>query len=114
LENEAEKRKTPRVEVNWPVTIYFEDEIIEGETRNISAEGLFIYSESPLPLNINFSILINPPEHQAIDLKGEVVWSDLYGVEGEGKLDVYAAGICLVEFSEEDKKLIKAMINNYL
>ena len=109
-----EKRKYPRVEVKWPVTIYFENEEIEGESKNICAEGLSICTEKPLPLKKILSISLNPPEHQAIGLKGEVVWSDLYGIDGTSKTDVYGLGVCLVEISEDDKKLIKDMINNYL
>ena len=114
MENGIEKRKHPRVEINWPVTIYVDDEIIEGETNNISVEGVAVRSEKPLPVNKVFSILIKPPDHQAIDLKGQVVWSDMYGVTGAEETEVYGLGICLVELSEEDKKAIKAMLSNYL
>ncbi len=111
---ENEKRKFPRVEVNWPLTIYFEDGEIEGETMNISAEGLFIHTENPLPLKKNFRISINPPDHQAIGLNGEVIRSDLYGIDGSGESDVYGLGICLVDLSEEDKRIIRDMLSNYL
>ena len=114
MDSVNEKRKYPRVEVNWPVTIYYKDEEMEGETKNISAEGLLVRTENPLPLKKIISISLNPPEHQAIGVKGEVVWSDLYGINGESKTDVYGLGVCLVEISEGDKKLIKEMINNYL
>ena len=114
LDIENEKRKYPRVQVNWPVTIYFDDEMIEGETKNISVEGIFLRTEKPLPFKKTFSISVNPPEHQALGLKGEVIWSDLYGIEGAGDANVYGLGVCLVELAEEDKQLIKAMINNYL
>lgn len=114
MEINEEKRSYPRVEVNWPVTIYYENEEIEGETRNISSEGLFICSEKALPLKRILSISLNPPEHQALGLKGEVIWSDLYGIDGSDKMNVYGIGVCLVEITEGDKKLIKEMINNYL
>lgn len=109
-----EKRKYPRVEVNWPVVIYFGDEEIEGESKNISSKGLFVCTEKPLPLKKILSVSLKPPEHQAIGLKGEVIWSDLYGIDGTSKTDVYGLGVCLVEIPEEDKKLIKEMISNYL
>ena len=114
MDFKKEKRKYPRVEVTWPVTIYYEDEKIDGETKNISAEGVSLQCEKPLPVNRAFSILINPPDHQAIDLKGEVIWSELYGIDGAHKTDVYGLGVCLVELSEEDKQLLKAMLSNYI
>ena len=114
MDIENEKRKYPRVEVNWPVIIYYEDEEIDGETNNISAEGLSVRTEKPLPLKKVLSISLNPPEHQVIGLKGEVVWSDMYGIDGNSKTDVYGLGVCLLEISEEDKMLIKEMISHYL
>jgi hypothetical protein len=114
LDFENEKRKYPRVEVNWPVTIYFDNKTIEGVTTNISVEGVSLQCDKPLPVNKDFSILISPPEHQAIDLKGRVVWSDLYGIDGAHKIDVYGIGACLVKLSEEDKQTVREMLNNYL
>ena len=111
---ENEKRKYPRVEVNWPVTIYCENEEIEGESRNISAEGIFISTEKPLPLNKPLSISVRPPDHQAIGLKGEVVRSDIYGIGHDGETDIYGLGVCLVELSEDDKKVIKSILSKYL
>ncbi len=114
MDKEIELRKEPRIEVSWPVAIFWENEKMEGESRNISAEGLFIRCAKPLPLNRVFDISLNPPEHQALGLKGKVIWSDMYGIEGGEKPDVYGLGVCLVELSEADKKNIKEMISSYL
>lgn len=114
MEIEKEKRKSPRVEINWPATVFYDDEKIEGETKNISAEGVSLQCEKPLPVNKVLSILINPPDHQAIGLKGEVAWADMYGIEGAGKGVVYGLGACLVELSEDDKSILREMLSKYL
>jgi hypothetical protein len=114
MDRKTELRNHPRVDVSWPLTIFFENEKLDGVSRNISVEGLFIRCEKPLPLNRVFDISINPPDHQAMGLKGKIIWSDMYGIEGREKTDVFGLGICLVELSEEDKRQIKEMISNYL
>ena len=42
LSGVIEKRKSPRTEVRWPVTIMTKTGAVEGEARNISVEGVFI------------------------------------------------------------------------
>ena len=114
MDKEIELRKHPRIDVSWPVTVFWENDKMEGESRNISSEGLFIHCSKPLPLNKVFDISLNPPEHQALGLKGKVIWSDMYGIEGGTKPDVYGLGVCLVDLSEEDKRQIKKILSNYL
>ena len=45
-----EKRLQPRVEVRWPVTRLTSEGAIQGETRDISMQGAYIYCDQPLPL----------------------------------------------------------------
>jgi len=114
LTDDSNRRQYERIDICWPVTIYYDDEEIAGETENISAEGLYVCSEKPLPLNKVFSISIDPPEHQVFGAKGKVIWSDLYGIGGDENKDVYGIGICLVKISEEDKRDLEDVLMNYL
>jgi hypothetical protein len=109
---EKERRQLPRVEVNWPITIYTDINKMEGETQNISSEGLYICCDNPLPLNKIFRMSISPPEHQSIGVTGKVVWSDMYGIEG--KEDFYGIGICLVKISSAEQKQLHNIISNYV
>ena len=99
---ENERRHCERVDVSWPITIYYDDEEVDGESKNMSAEGLYVYCESPLPVNKVLSVSIYPPDRDALVAKGKVIWSDLYGIDDDDSKDAYAIGICLVEMEKED------------
>ena len=109
---EKERRQLPRVDINWPITIYTDNDKIEGETKNITSEGLYVCCENPLPLNKVFRMSVNPPEHQSFGLTGKVVWSDLYGIEGNE--NVYGMGICLVEISDNEQIQLHNILSNYV
>ena len=108
---ENERRHCDRADVCWPITIYHDEEEIEGEAKNISSEGLYVYCDKPLPVNKILSVSIFPPEQQTISAKGKVIWSDLYGIEGDESKEAYGIGICLVEMEAEDlENLRKSMM----
>ena len=104
----SERRDHPRIEVEWPIALYFDDEIIEGTTKNITTDGIYICCNQPLPLDKVFRVSITPPNHQAVGVTGKVVWSDLYGL-GDGK-DVFGVGICLVEMSDKDRHYLNELV----
>ena len=112
MDTAQERRGTQRVQVDWPVTLFNNDVTIEGESRNISEKGLYIYCDKPLPLNQVFRIAIQPPQHQAIGFTGKVIWSDLYGMDNDKS--VFGVGLCLVEISEDEQDLLRELISNYL
>jgi hypothetical protein len=112
--DENDRRLHERMEICWPVTIYCDDEEIEGESKNMSADGLYVCSVKPLPFNKSFKISINPPNHQAMGLEGKVIWSDLYGIDDNENKDVCCIGICLLEMSNEDRKQLKEVLMDYL
>lgn len=104
-----EKRQHPRFDIVWPVEIHLKDEIIEGETVNISMEGISLHSDDPLPLNEVFRILIRPHDQQVVEISGKVVWSDVYGI-GQGD-ETYGMGICFVEVSDQNLAVYKELIS---
>ena len=112
LNDFTEKRQHPRYDVIWPVTIYLEDETIEGETINVSVDGISIQCDEPLPLNKVFNIAMNPHNNQRIEISGKVLWSDVYGI---GDADTtYGMGLCLVEISDADRKRFDELISIFL
>jgi hypothetical protein len=109
MKNGKDRRNILRVEVNWPVVLYDNDDEISGESKNISIEGLSICCDKPLQLNRLYRLSIKPPNHQSIGVTGKVIWSDLYGME-ESK--AFGVGVCLVELSEEDRNSLEDLISN--
>ena len=106
-----EKRQYPRYDVTWPVTIYLQDKTVEGETINVSAEGISIQCDEPLPLNEAFNFAMNPHNNQQIEVSGKVVWSDVYGI-GDANV-TYGMGICLVEISDDDRDRFETLISSF-
>jgi c-di-GMP-binding flagellar brake protein YcgR len=109
LDDFIEKRTHQRVEVQWPITVFTDEGMIEGETINISAAGISFSCEEPLSLNETYRIFIMPIENQAIELKGRVVWSDVYGIDDEN--GTVCIGACFIEISDEDRKAIEELAN---
>ncbi|MBN1105328.1 MAG: PilZ domain-containing protein [Deltaproteobacteria bacterium] len=102
--NPTDRRTKPRNEVRWRVTIETVQGTIEGETRNVSVEGLFVCCDEPLRLQESYRIAILPPGRPAIGVKGKVVWSDVYGMDNDS---VFGMGVCLVEVSEKDRQFLE-------
>ena len=112
LSTKNERRKEPRIEVKWPVAVFAEHGTIEGETRNISVEGLAVFCDEPLRLNESYRISISPPDHPAVGITGKVVWSDLYGIEGDDT--TVGMGVCFMEISGEDRDYLDEVVTAHL
>lgn len=108
MNNPEERRKNPRLEVEWPIRIIRDDLVIEGESRNISIDGIQICCEQPLHMNERIRISVFPPNSDGITFTGEVVWSDFYGLDDDNK--VFGIGVCMVEVDDEDEKLIERLL----
>jgi hypothetical protein len=103
-----DRREKQRVVVEWPIMLFTKDGMIEGESKNLNADGLHIVCEEPVQINDIFRISLMPPDHPAIGVTGTIVWSDTYALNEEKS--VYGIGICLVELSDEDKKTITSLL----
>ena len=105
-----EKRKHPRVAVTWPVTIIAEDGSVEGETKNITVEGVFIHCTQRLLPGNTYRMVIKPPEGP-IEVEGELVWSNLDNV-GQGNA-VPGMGFYFVKVADEDRASLSKAISVY-
>jgi hypothetical protein len=103
------KDKVTRIEVRWPITVLTDEDSIEGETRNITAAGMFIRCQEPLRVNETYRISIRPPDRQAIELTCKVMWSNLYGIDGQDT--AYAMGFYFVKVSDEDQHFLSDTIS---
>ena len=103
-----ERRKSPRVEVDWPVTVLTDYGSIGGQIKNITLDGVLILCEEPLRLNETYQMSILPPDKKAIGVTGKVVWSDAYCMdENEG---VFGIGVCLVKISDDDRAQLNKIL----
>ena len=103
-----ERRKQPRIEVNWPIEVFVDGNTIEGEIKNITLKGLFICCKEALHLKENFSISIYPPSRQVINVVGKAIWSDFYAMDEENT--PVCVGMSFVEISAQDRHLLKELL----
>ena len=109
MSHPANRRKNERVYVKWPVTIIMSSGTFEGETTNITAHGVGIVCDEPLNLNESYTLIIRPANYGTLEVTGKVVWSDLYGIDGDNK--TVGIGICLIEISEKDRLFFNKVIS---
>ena len=105
-----EKRKLPRIEVCWPVTVITEKESVEGEARNITVEGVFIHCMERLSVNQTYRLLIKPAGEE-IEVIGKLLWSNLDSAADRDILP--GMGFCFVKVSEGDRELLRGAIQKY-
>ena len=104
-----EKRKAPRINVNWPITIITSRGTIEGESRNITPSGVFIHCKTKLPEDEVYQMIIKLPNGKQIVVKGQMMWSNLNGREDTGAL--VDMGFSFIKMSDEDQKVLRTVIS---
>ena len=110
MNDTIERRAHTRIKVRWPITVEIDDNLIEGETRDITTVGMFINCKEPLDLNETYRISILPPNRQTINLSCKVLWANLYNAAGE---NTYGAGFCFVKVSDEETHFLTEMLSTY-
>ena len=105
----SEKRKAPRINVNWPITIITSQGTIEGESRNITPSGIFIHCKKKLPEDEVYQMIIKLPNGKQIIVKGQMMWSNLNGRDDTGSL--VDMGFSFIKMSDEDQKVLRTVIS---
>ena len=106
---EVEKRRYPRAEVNWPVTILTASGPIEGEVRNISPGGAFISCSEQPGLHETFRLVIKVPfERQYLLAKGKVARSNLY--DPDDRTLLRGVAVRFTDISESDRELLNRIV----
>ena len=74
----VEKRRYPRVEITWPVTIITPNGSKGGRIQNISLGGALIQCTKVPELDDFFRLVIRPAESRHIFATARIVWSDTF------------------------------------
>ena len=112
MADKTERRQKARIDVRWPINVLVDENVIDGETKNISLDGISITCKKALRINNTYQIFILPPDHQVIKISGKVMWSDMYGIDDEDNAAV-ALGACFLEISDEDSDFLKEVISKH-
>ena len=79
-----EKGKSSGIKVRWPITILTNRCLIEGESRNITSNGIFAHCKEQLHENETYRMVITLPQKRYVAVKGKVKWSNLRGADPNG------------------------------
>lgn len=104
--------KSPGMKARWPITIIANHAIIEGESRNITPNGIFTHCKEQLEENTTYRIVISLPQKRHIAVKGKVMWSNLSGTDPEGAFS--DMGFSFVELDEEDRVLLNYAVSAHV
>jgi hypothetical protein len=102
-----EKRLHPRILVEWPAAVKTLKGTIEGITKDISVDGVFIFCPEEPALENIFAIALEPTGERFIAVFGERVWS------GNSIIDdrtVFGMGIRFTFMAPEDRQHIASLV----
>jgi type IV pilus assembly protein PilZ len=104
----VDTRQHPRYQVSIPADCSTRQLFFSNHVCNISKGGLFLQSDSPLPLNEEVSLVLHlPGEKKNIFATGRVIWN--LGESGSAHV-VPGSGIRFVGMTASDR----AMLESYL
>ena len=100
-----QRRKHPRANINWPVSMETSNGTIVAEVKDISLGGAFIYCEQPLPLGEVFYLTMTGPDNEPVTATAEVVWSNV-NVPNE-KVINRGMGVRFIKMSDRHIQLMR-------
>ena len=102
-----ERRLHPRILVNWPATLHNVQGSIEGETKDISVDGVFIFLSEKPKFGENFPIFLKPSEERSILVDGKRAWSDIFHMDNRS---IFGMGVQFMLISPEDQQYIASLV----
>lgn len=106
-----ERRQDPRISTVWPVLVVTSDGVIKAKIKDLSLGGAFIACQDPLPLNKQFSLIIDMPDQKPLTLVSEVVWSN--SNMPDDKIVCRGMGIRFIQNTKNDRISYSNAITSY-
>jgi len=104
---QKERRKYPRVPVDWSAIVNTNQGSLEGEVKDISVGGACILCPEEPIAGESISILLKPPGQRSIHVIGEKVWSDIFDIHYG---TAFGMGVQFIHVSPEDRQYIAALV----
>ena len=102
-------RTHPRYEVSIPVDCSTRHVFVSNHVCNISKGGLFIRSETPLPLNTEVSLVLRLTKtEQCIRATGRVIWN--YDIQKGTTRILPGSGIRFVDMPPSDRATLESYL----
>ncbi len=103
-----EKRSQPRLAVSWHAAFGTPRGVAQAQLKDISLGGAFVVCPEPLPLGERFAIAIDLPAQGMLELKAEVVWSNV-NVPADRIIN-RGMGIRFIDNEEEKRKTLSEAV----
>ena len=97
----VEKHKVLRMKERLPVTILADNGKAEGETRDITVQGMFIHCLERLRPGKTYSMVVNVPQNP-VELTGQLVWCNLNSLASRDSIP--GMGFSFLKVADEDRK----------
>ena len=104
---DIETRFHPRILVDWYAFIKTFQGSISGKTKDISFDGVCIYSSMEPELGESFKIVLKPPGAKSIPVIAKLVWSDNLDMDNQA---VFGMGIRFMAIAPEDRQYIATLV----
>ena len=105
-----DKSKFPTSKAKLPITIIINRCLIEGESRNITANGIFTHCREHLHENETYRMIIGLPKKRYLSVKGKLIWSNLNGIDPNGTFS--DMGFSFMKLYGEDRHLLNKAVSN--
>jgi PilZ domain len=112
MTSRTERRRHPRVPVDWPVVIRMKDRTAVGEARNVSVRGALIQTERILHPKEKFRAFMVPPNRQAFRVTCEVAW--VKAKASGRRISTYIIGIRFTRVMKGDGQFLFNLVRTQL
>jgi hypothetical protein len=102
------RRKHPKINARWHITIVSEWGATQAESRTVTDTGIFIHCDKKLSHNKTYKIVIRPTPELSVPVKGRFVFSNLDRTEQTSVTT--STGLSFLEISVEDRQRLNDLI----
>jgi len=110
MSTEAEKRRHPRIPINWPVVLMTSQGPVKGVTINISVSGALIFCSKTIKNEDEFQIIFKSSGDHEQPINCKKVWSKKKSTANSG---YNTGGLLFTKISSNVKKYIAALVAEY-
>lgn len=107
-ESVAERRTFDRYDVEWAVDCALSDTFLFASITNISAMGIFVRTNEPLPRGTRLRLRFAPPGGASFALHGVVAWVN--SVRPDGDNPNPGMGIRFVDLKPEERERLVEVV----
>ena len=104
---DTERRKNERVPISLEVRYATQQGFVSDWIMNLSRGGMFVHSDSPLPVGTVISITLIVPGGQPIEIEGEVKW---VVQRSPSAAVIPGMGVKITNISDESRKILEDLV----